>query len=83
MGGPVGSYQRYTAISIGSPRFDDAVSQCYNIGSQGGSGSSPGSSSQRTEISPLPRLFWVGLTSVEPLDGSTADVNMTQAHQVS
>jgi len=74
---------RRTAVWRGSPRFEDAVSECLDVGSQGGPGcpSSPGR--QRPEISRLPGLFRVGSNSVERLDCSTQDGHTTQARQLS
>jgi hypothetical protein len=72
-----------TAIWRASPQFKDAVSKCLNTGSQSSARGSPSSRGQTSEISPLPRHFWVGSNSVERLDCSTPDGNTTQAHQFS
>jgi hypothetical protein len=72
-----------TTIWRGSPRFEDAVSQCVDISSQSSPGGSPGSGRQRLEISRLPGLFRVGSNSVERLDCSTLDGHTTQARQLS
>src|SRR5882757_3363186 len=85
--GPTAGTGRYdpgrTAIWRGSPRFEDAVSECLDVSSQGGSGCSPGPGRQRPEISRLPGLFTVGSNSVERLDCSTPDGHTTQARQLS
>ena len=72
-----------TAIWRGSPRFEDAVSECVDISSQSGPSCSPGSGRQRPEISRLPGLFRVGSNSVEGLDCSTSNGHTTQARQLS
>jgi hypothetical protein len=72
-----------TAIWRGSPRFEDAVSECVDISSQSGSGGSPGARRQRSEISRLPGLFRVGSNSVKGLDCSTPDGHTTQTRQLS
>jgi hypothetical protein len=74
---------RRTTIWRVSQRSEDAVSECLDIGSQGGSSYSPGSRRQRSEISRFPRLFRVGLQSVERLDCLTPDGHTTQARQLS
>jgi len=72
-----------TAIWRGSPRFEDAVSECVDIGSQGSPGCPPGSGGQRPEISRLPGLFRIGSNSVERLDCSTQDGHTTPTRQLS
>jgi len=72
-----------TAIRRGSPRCDEAVSQCSYIGSVGSSRSPSDSRRQRPEISRLPRRFRVGSNSVERLWCSTPDAHTQQAHQPS
>jgi hypothetical protein len=68
---------RRTTIWRGSPRFQDAVSECVDVSSQSGSGCSPDPGRQRPEISRLPGLFRVGSNSVEMLDRSTPDAHTT------
>jgi hypothetical protein len=73
----------HTAIWRCSPRFEDSVSKCIDVSSQSGPSCSPGSGLQRPEISRLPGLFRIRSNSVERLDRSTLDGNMTQARQLS
>jgi hypothetical protein len=72
-----------TAIWRGSPRFEDAVRECFDVSSQGGPSCSPGPRGQRPEISRLPGLFRVGSNSVERLDCSTPNGHTTQTRQLS
>jgi len=74
---------RPTAIWRGSPQFQDAVSECRNVGNQDGPSCSPSSRGQRPEISRFPGLFRVGSNSVERLDCSTPDSHITGARQLS
>jgi len=70
-----------TAIRTGSPRVEDAVSQCSYIGSRGNSRGPTDSQRQRPEICGLPGLFRVGSISFERLDWSTPDGDTTQTGQ--
>jgi len=74
---------RLTAIRRGSLRFEDAVSECLDLGSQSSPGRPLNSRGQRPEISRLPGIFRVGLNSVERLHCSSPDGYTTQARQLS
>jgi hypothetical protein len=69
------------AIRRGSPRFENAVSQCLDAGNQSGPGGSPSSGRQRSEISRLPRLFRIRSNPIEKLNCSTPDGNKKQTCQ--
>jgi len=72
-----------TAIWKASPQFKDIVSECLDVGSEGGPSCSPGSRRQRPEISWHSGHFRVRSNKVERLDCSTPDGNTTQAHNLS
>ena len=63
----------------GSPRCQDAVSQCFHPSSQSGSGCSPCPGRMRPEIARLTGLFRIGSNSVERLECTTLDGHTTQA----
>jgi len=72
-----------TVIWRGIPQFEDAVSECLDVGSQDGPSCPPSCRGQRPEISQFPGLFRVGSNSVEKLDCSTPDGRTTQTRQLS
>jgi len=83
LGQSAGNFAGHTAIWRGSQRFDDTDSEYSYIGSAGSSRGPSDCIRQSQEISGLPGLYRVGLNSVERLNCSTPDSQMTQARRLS